>query len=62
MPDMLHRAHIAVALGDRERAMTLLRELVAYPEGSMSLHRLHEFEPLWGYLPFEELLRRNRGA
>ena len=44
---------IAVALGDRERAMALLRER-GY-EGW--LHTQFQLEPLWDYPPFQELLR-----
>ena len=49
---------IAVALEDRERAMTFLREFVVivgrmYPV----LHADNQFEPLWDYPPFQELIR-----
>ena len=54
--DLWHRATIAVALGDRERAMTLLRKWADV--ASVPLHTKHEFEPLWDYPPFQELLRR----
>ncbi len=52
--DLWHRATIAVALGDRERAMTLLRAF----ELSVPLHTRHQLEPLWDYPPFQELVRR----
>ena len=49
---------IAMALGDRERAVTLLHEFVVvvgwwYPH----LHMTFELEPLWDYPPFQELIR-----
>ncbi len=49
------RAMIAASLGDRERAMTLLREWREMY--SVPLHTRHEFEPLWDYPPFQEFLR-----
>ena len=55
--DTRGRAGIAVALGDREQAMTLLRELVALPASSPYLHTRYQFEPLWDYPPFQELIR-----
>ena len=48
------RAQIAVALGERERAMALLRQLGG---GQGGLHADPLLEPLWDYPPFKELLR-----
>jgi hypothetical protein len=45
---------VAVALGERERAMELLRQLGG---GMARLHRDPLLEPLWDYPPFMELLR-----
>ena len=52
------QAEIAAALGERERATRLLRE--AFAEGlhfDSFYHSDYQFEPLWGYPPFDELLR-----
>ena len=49
------RAQIAVALGERERAMELLRQSDRWPH--VSWHEDPHFEPLWDYPPFKELLR-----
>ena len=51
--DTWWRTRIAVAVGDWERAMTLLRER---PYESR-LHRLYDLEPLWDYPPFQEFIR-----
>lgn len=52
------RAMIAAALDERERAIALLREAVAdNSEIQRQLHAQAGFEPLWGYPPFEELIR-----
>ena len=48
------RAQIAVALGERERAMELLRQLGG---GMGGWHADPLLEPLWDYPPFKELLR-----
>ena len=51
------RAQIAAALGERERAMRLLREsgdLLTFPN---LLHTDPNLEPLWDYPAFQELLR-----
>jgi TolB-like protein/tetratricopeptide (TPR) repeat protein len=52
------RATIAAALGDRERALRLLRQ--AYQEG-MRLHVMHRRDPEWevlrDYRPYEEFVR-----
>ena len=48
------RAGIAAALGERERAMELLRQLGG---GMVGLHADPLLEPLWDYPPFQELLR-----
>jgi Flp pilus assembly protein TadD len=52
------RARIASLLGEREKAVALLRE--AFAQGykfSISVHHDPDFEPLRGYLPFEELTK-----
>jgi len=52
------RACIAAQLGEKEKAMELLRE--AFVQGlafSLDLHRDPGLEPLWNYPPFRELLR-----
>ncbi len=66
---VLGRAQIAVALGERERAMELLRQLRFDGEiteglsnrgrvsGLWILHKDPLLEPLWDYPPFKELLR-----
>jgi hypothetical protein len=52
------RAGIAAWLGDREKAVRLLREaLRAGYEARSILHMLVDFAPLRGYAPFEELAR-----
>jgi len=54
------RTRIAVALGDRERAVTLLREFLVGPRGGEIypiLHMEFDLEPLWDYPPFQELIR-----
>ena len=48
------RAQIAVALGERERAMELLRQLGG---GMGGWHADPLLEPLWDYPPFQELMR-----
>ena len=48
------RAQIAVALGERERAMVLLRQV---DRGLGGLHEDPLLEPLWDYPPFRELMR-----
>lgn len=53
-----NRACIAALLGDRERAVELLRE--AYARGlryGVEEHRDMDLEPLRDYLPFQELMR-----
>ena len=54
--DLWWRATIAVALGDRERAMALLRERTAGAY-AMEWHTQFQLEPLWDYPPFQELIR-----
>jgi tetratricopeptide (TPR) repeat protein len=54
------RASIAAVLGERTRAIQLLRE--AYREGSWwflygGWHALPEFESLWDFLPYQEFMR-----
>ncbi len=53
MNDLWWRAVTAVALGDRERAMALLRER-GYATG---WHTQFQLEPMWDYPPFQELYR-----
>ena len=48
------RARIAVALGERERAMELLRQAGPLSGGG---HADPLLEPLWDYPPFKQLLR-----
>ena len=54
-----HRAEIAAVLGDRERAVELLRDAIA--QGAVDpwdhLHSEPAFASLHGYPPFDELLR-----
>ncbi len=54
--DMWWRTVVAVALGDRERAMALLRERSARQHPNW-LHNQYQLEPLWDYPPFQELMR-----
>jgi len=52
------QARIASLLGEKERAVGLLRE--AFSQGltyGVYLHREIDLEPLWDYPPFKELLR-----
>jgi tetratricopeptide (TPR) repeat protein len=52
------RACIASILGEREQAIALLRE--AFAQGLpfyISIHRNLDFEPLWNYAPFKEILK-----
>ena len=52
-------AQIAAALGERERAVELLRETIAGSGAfySMQFHSNRNLESLWDYPPFRELLR-----
>jgi tetratricopeptide (TPR) repeat protein len=50
------RASIAANMGQRDRAVALLRENYA-GRFNGSAHRSPLWEPLWGYPPFEEFLR-----
>ena len=55
------RARIAAALGERDRAVDLLRE--AFAEGqalAWTVHGDHAFERLRGYAPFEQLTAMNQ--
>jgi hypothetical protein len=56
---MYYRAEIAAVLGDRERAVELLRNAIAH--GAVDswdhLHSEPAFARLHGYPPFDELLR-----
>jgi len=52
------QACIAALLGEKERAVALLRE--SFGQGAsygVDLHRDIDLEPLWDYPPFKELLR-----
>jgi hypothetical protein len=52
------QACIASLLGEKERAVALLKE--AFSQGleySVNIHRDIALEPLWDYPPFKELLR-----
>jgi tetratricopeptide (TPR) repeat protein len=52
------RACIAAQLGEKDRAVTLLRD--AFGQGfqfSIHIHREIDLEPLWGYPPYEELMK-----
>ena len=54
----LARAQLAAVLGQRERAVELLRD--AFARGlsmSTALHRQMDFESLRGFAPFDELMR-----
>ncbi len=52
-------ARIATQLGDRERAVTLLRDVVGQGGGLLStgllVYPCIDLEPLYGYEPYEEL-------
>jgi hypothetical protein len=51
------RAAITAHLGDGQRAVELLAEAFSLGlSSSVSLHRAPEFEPLWDYPPFQELI------
>ena len=52
------RACIATLLGEKDRAVALLKE--AFGQGrsyGVDLHRDIDLEPLWDYPPFKEILR-----
>jgi len=52
------RACIASILGERDQAISSLRE--AFAQGlrfDVSIHRDMDFEPLWDYAPFKELIK-----
>jgi tetratricopeptide (TPR) repeat protein/TolB-like protein len=52
------RACIAAQLGEKNRSLALLRD--AFAQGlvfSLNLHMNMDLEPLWGYPPFEELMK-----
>jgi hypothetical protein len=56
--DTFYRACIAVNLGDKERAVELLREAFAQGQAfGAYLHSSLALEPLHGYPPFVELIR-----
>ncbi len=53
-----YRACIAAILGEKEQAVTLLKESFLQGFGySIDLHRDFDFESLWDYPPFKELLK-----
>jgi tetratricopeptide (TPR) repeat protein/TolB-like protein len=62
---LFQRAAIAAQLGDKEKAVELLREAIAQGFGGTldylgyaeCLHRVPEMAPLRGYPPFEELIK-----
>ena len=57
--DLIVRAGLEAALGERERAMELLRES-GYTPALQSRHGLvswHRFSTLWDYPPFQEFIR-----
>ncbi len=52
------RACIASILGERDQAISLLRE--SFAQGlrfDVSIHRNIDFEPIWDYAPFKELIK-----
>jgi TolB-like protein/tetratricopeptide (TPR) repeat protein len=52
------RARIAAQLGEKNRAVALLRDAFAHGLGfTIDMHRDFDLEPLWGYPPFEELMK-----
>jgi tetratricopeptide (TPR) repeat protein len=52
------RARVASILGDRDQAIALLREAIAQGlRFDVSIHRNIDFEPLWDYAPFKELIK-----
>jgi len=51
------RAGIAALLGEKERAMILLRQALDQGLGYWRLHPYRSLEPLWDYPPFQELIR-----
>ena len=52
------RARIASLLGARDEAVALMREALGQGVGyGPTLHADPDFEPLWGYPPYEELMR-----
>jgi hypothetical protein len=52
------RACIAAQLGENDRALALLRDAFARGfEFNEEVHRDANLEPLWGYPPYEELMR-----
>jgi tetratricopeptide (TPR) repeat protein len=59
------RARIAAVLGERDRAVSLLRDAIAkgisctyhFGPGTEVCHREMDFEPLVGYAPFDELIQ-----
>ena len=53
----LWRATIAAQLGDKELAVSLLKQAVEKGSGVFNAHRMTEFQQLKGFPPFEALLR-----
>ena len=58
--DLYNAAFVAGYLGDLDRAIDYLRRSLEHPEGNTYAHLARwdlDLEPLWGYEPFEELVR-----
>jgi predicted Zn-dependent protease len=55
--ETLARARIAALLGQRERAVTLLRQAFDKGQGRVFVHFDPDFESLRGFAPFDDLLR-----
>jgi tetratricopeptide (TPR) repeat protein len=54
----LWRARIASLLGDRDAAVAMLREALGQGRSyGPTLHADPDFQPLWGFPPYQELLR-----
>lgn len=61
-PDLLGHhlfrcARIAAVLGEKETAMNLIREALAQGYSFTKLHPSNDFEALWDYPPFQELIK-----
>jgi tetratricopeptide (TPR) repeat protein/predicted Ser/Thr protein kinase len=52
-----YRARIASLLGEKENAVSLIREALAQGVDYTELHPVMDFEPLQDYPPFQELIR-----
>jgi hypothetical protein len=53
----LRRARIASLLGDKENAVSLIREALAQGLSYTELDPMMDFEPLQNYPPFQELIK-----